>query len=159
MLKCSEPKPHAFAGFTFFSIDAREEEAVAQGLLLQDRMSDCDVCGGGALPLEPFEEALTESTVRTFGKAQILIGEDDLNVAEELKCRLESLDYEIAGISHRAEQAVALAQRLRPDLVLMNMHLPGEIDGIQAAEQIRTQRLPVVYISGYCEGPVLQRAQ
>ena len=154
-----EPKALCSAEVRFLSIDTVEAETVAQGLLLQNRMSDCDVCGGGALPLEPFEEELAESTVRTFGRAQILIGEDDLNVAEELKCRLESLDYEVAGISHRAEQAVALAETLRPDLVLMNMHLPGEIDGIQAAEQIRTRRLPVVYISGYCEGPVLQRAQ
>jgi two-component system, response regulator PdtaR len=118
-------------------------------------MNDCDVCG----EVLPLQEELAESPVRRFGRAQILIAEDDLTVAEELKCRLESLDYEVAGITHCAEQAVALTERLRPDLVLMDIHLAGEMDAIQAAEQIRAQHVPLVYVSGHCDGPVLQRAQ
>ena len=50
----------------------------------------------------PFEEELGETHVRPFGKAQILIVEDTLLVAQELKCRLESLDYEVAAITHSA---------------------------------------------------------
>jgi CheY-like chemotaxis protein len=107
----------------------------------------------------PLEDELTDSQVRRFGKAQILVAEDDPTIAQDLKYKLENLDYEVAGLTHCAEQAVVLAERLKPDLVLMDIQLAGEMDGIQAAEQIRTLRVPLVYVSGYCEGPVLQRAQ
>jgi len=107
----------------------------------------------------PLKGGLGETHVRPFGRAQILIVEDTPLVAEELKCRLESLDYEVAGITHSAEQAVALAESLKPDLVLMDIQLEGEMDGIQAAEQIRELRVPLIYVSGHCDGPVLQRAQ
>jgi CheY-like chemotaxis protein len=105
------------------------------------------------------EDELADPQVRRFGKEQILIAEDDPTVAEELKCRLESLGYEVAGITHCAEQAVVLTAKLRPDLVLMDIQLAGEMDGIQAAEQIRKIQVPLVYISGFCDGTVLQRAQ
>jgi two-component system, response regulator PdtaR len=111
---------------------------------------------GNVLPLE---DELSGSALHTFGKAQILIAEDESIVAQDLKCRLESLDYEVAGITHSAEQAVSLAERLRPDLVLMDIQLAGEMDGIQAAEQIRKLRVPLVFVSGSCDSPVLQRAQ
>ncbi len=80
-------------------------------------------------------------------------------MAQDLKCKLESLNYEVVGITDCGEQAVSLAERLRPDLVLMDIQLAGEMDGIQAAEQIRKFRVPLVYVSGYSDGPVLQRAQ
>ncbi len=105
------------------------------------------------------EDELTESQVRRFGKAQILIAEDDPTIAQDLKYKIENLDYEVAGITHSGEQAVVLAERLRPDLVLMDIQLAGEMDGIQAAEQIRALRVPLVYVSGYCDGPMLERAQ
>jgi CheY-like chemotaxis protein len=56
-------------------------------------------------------------------------------------------------------EAVDLAQSLRPDMVLMDIQLPGEIDGIEAAGQLRNLDVPVVYVTGYCEGPLLQRAK
>lgn len=118
-------------------------------------MNDTAVCTSSV----PLEGGLGETHVRPFGRAQILIVEDTPLVAEELKCRLESLDYEVAGITHSAEQAVALAESLKPDLVLMDIQLEGEMDGIQAAEQIRKLRVPLIYVSGHCDGPVLQRAQ
>jgi len=107
----------------------------------------------------PLEDELTDSQVHRFGKEQILIAEDDPTIAQDLKYKLENLDYEVAGITHYAEQAVDLVKTLRPDLVLMDIQLAGEMDGIQAAEQIRILRVPLVYVSGYCDGPVLQRAQ
>jgi two-component system, response regulator PdtaR len=111
---------------------------------------------GSVLPLG---DELTDSPVRRFGKEQILIVEDDPTIAHDLKCKLENLDYEVAGITHYAEEAIDLAEKLRPDLVLMDIQLAGEMDGIQAGEQIRKLRLPLVYVSGYCDGPVLERAQ
>jgi len=107
----------------------------------------------------PLQDELTDPQVRRFGKAQILIAEDDPTLAQDLKYKLENLDYEVAGMTHSAEQAIVLTESLRPDLVLMDIQLAGEMDGIQAAEQIRTLRVPIVYVSGYCDGPVLERAQ
>ena len=104
-------------------------------------------------------EELTEVQVRPFGKAQILIAEDDPTLAQDLKYKIENLNYEVAGITHSGEQAVVLAETLRPDLVLMDIQLAGEMDGIEAAQQIRTLRVPLVYISGNCDSPVLERAQ
>jgi len=118
-------------------------------------MNGCDFCAS----VVPLEDELADPQIRRLGKEQILVAEHEAIVAQELKCRLESLDYEVAGITHYAEEAVALAERLRPDLVLMDIQLEGEMDGIQAAEQIRKLRVPLVYVSGHCEGPMLQRAQ
>jgi len=118
-------------------------------------MNGCDL-SGHVLPLE---DELADSGPRHFGKEQILIAEDEPIVGQDLKCRLESLGYEVAGITHCAEQAVFLAETLRPDLVLMDIQLAGEMDGIQAAEQIRKLRVPLVFVSGCCDSPVLQRAQ
>ncbi len=107
----------------------------------------------------PLEDEFSGSTLHPFGKAQILIAEDQPTVAQELKCRLESLDYEVAGITPSGEQAVSMAEKLRPDLVLMDIQLEGEMDGIQAAEQIRKFRIPLIFVSGHCDSPLLQRAQ
>jgi CheY-like chemotaxis protein len=111
---------------------------------------------GNGLPLE---DQLSGSKTGHFGKEQILIAEDDPTIAQDLKYKLEHLEHEVAGITDSAEEAIVLAERLRPDLVLMDIQLAGEMDGIQAAEQIRTLRVPIVYVSGYCDGPVLERAQ
>ena len=105
------------------------------------------------------EDELTESRVHRFGKAQILIAEDDSTIAQDLKCKIENLDYEVAGITHRGEEAIVLVERLRPDLVLMDIQLAGEMDGIEAAEQIRALGIPLIYVSGCCDSPTLQRAQ
>lgn len=107
----------------------------------------------------PLDDELAGSQAQRFGKEQILIVEDDPTIAQDLKYKLQNLDYEVAGITPSAEEAIVLAQSLKPDLVLMDIHLAGEMDGIQAAEQIRTLRVPIVYVSGYYDGPVLQRAQ
>src|SRR5262249_55428578 len=104
---------------------------MAQGMLSHVLMNGCSVCGS----IVPLEEEFADPQARRFGKEQILIAQDDLSVAQELKCKLESLDYEVAGITHYAEYAIALTERLRPDLVLMDIHLGGEMDGIAAAEQ------------------------
>jgi CheY-like chemotaxis protein len=90
---------------------------------------------------------------------RILIAEDDPFVAQDLRNRLETLDYAIADTASTAQEAVKLAQRLKPDLVLMDIQLPGEMDGIQAAGQIRAFHVPIVYVTGFWDGPLLDRAK
>jgi two-component system, cell cycle sensor histidine kinase and response regulator CckA len=81
-------------------------------------------------------------------KQKILIVEGDATVADGIQRQLVALGFDALGHVTRGEEAVVLASRLRPDLVLMNMQLPGEVDAIAAAEAIRAQlSLPVVFLT------------
>jgi PAS domain S-box-containing protein len=93
-------------------------------------------------------------------KITVLIVEDEGVVAEDLARKLERLGYEIAGSAARGDEAVALACRLRPDLVLMDIWLEGAMDGIQATEAIRHQYdVPVVYLTAHSDTATLSRAK
>ena len=90
---------------------------------------------------------------------RILIAEDDGLIVQDLRERLESLDYEVSGTTPHAREVIELAESLRPDLVLMDIQLPGEMDGIQAAERLRVLNVPFVYVTGCCNDRMLARAQ
>ncbi|MCY2989764.1 MAG: response regulator [Planctomycetota bacterium] len=93
-------------------------------------------------------------------KPRLLIVEDEAIVAADLELRLARLGYQVAGTAASGEQALALAEHVRPDLVLMDILLQGEMDGIQAAQELRTRlRLPVVFLTAYAERDTLQRAK
>jgi len=95
-----------------------------------------------------------------MGKARILVVEDEAIVAMDLQNKLEDLGYSVPALSYSGEEAIDLAHSLNPDLVLMDIKLNGETDGIQAAEQIRDQLdLPVVYLTAYADDDTLQRAK
>jgi CheY-like chemotaxis protein len=95
-----------------------------------------------------------------MSKTTILIVEDETLVAENLSGRLANLGYEVAGIAAGAEQAIALAGRLRPNLVLMDIWLEGPTDGIEAAEVIRQQHdIPVIYLTAHSDPATLARAK
>ncbi len=92
--------------------------------------------------------------------ASILIVEDEGFVAQSLELRLVKAGYRIAGISARGEQALVLAEAKRPDLVLMDIHLAGPMDGIETAEQIRQRfQIPVVFLSAHAEPAMIERAR
>lgn len=91
---------------------------------------------------------------------QILVVEDERIIALNLKESLESLGYSVVGIAASGKKAVEKATELHPDLVLMDIRLKGNMDGIQAAEQI-WQRLtiPVIYVTGHSDRGTLERAK
>jgi two-component system cell cycle sensor histidine kinase/response regulator CckA len=92
--------------------------------------------------------------------ARILLVEDERIVARSLQNQLTTLGYEIVASVPSGEAAVAEAGELRPDLVLMDIHLEGAMDGVEAAAAIRTQfRLPVVYLTAYSNTEILERAK
>ena len=73
---------------------------------------------------------------------------------------LRDLGYETAGMVATGEEAIRNAEEVRPDLILMDINLAGEIDGIEAVEQIRAQfDIPVVYLTAYAEKDVFERAK
>ena len=91
--------------------------------------------------------------------SRILIVEDQNIIALDLKNRLTSLGYTVPAMLAYGEEAVARAEELRPDLVLMDIVLKGEMDGVQAAEQIQKRRdLPIIYLTAHSDEQTLQRA-
>jgi CheY-like chemotaxis protein len=91
---------------------------------------------------------------------KVLIVEDEKPVAETIRIQLEQLGYAVVGITDNAEQAISLVAQLQPDLVLMDIVLKGDIDGIQAAEAIRSQyQIPVIYLTAYTNQDFLDRAK
>jgi len=91
---------------------------------------------------------------------EILIVEDDALMAGEMQNMLLGLGYKVAGISSSGEDAVRQAIQSRPDLVLMDIVLRGSLDGVKAAEQIKTRlNIPVVYITGHVDEKTLQNAK
>jgi two-component system, sensor histidine kinase and response regulator len=92
--------------------------------------------------------------------AKILIVEDDLIVARDIQQQLSRLGHVVVGMTEHGEEAVQLALNTRPDLVLMDIRLGGEMDGIEAAQRIRDQvQVPVVYLTAYADDQTLRRAR
>ena len=92
--------------------------------------------------------------------SNILIVEDDRLVAEDLELALTGFGYRVTGTADSAAEAVRQIEEQPPDLVLMDIRLRGEGDGIAAADWIRQhQGIPVIYLSAYADEPTLQRAK
>lgn len=92
--------------------------------------------------------------------ARILIVEDEALLVRQLSYTLRSLGYEVAGAFAAGEEAVQAVDDFHPDLILMDIMLQGNIDGIEAAERIRRRfDIPVIFITGYSETDVLERAK
>ena len=90
----------------------------------------------------------------------ILIVEDEYVIAANLQENLEALGYHVLDIACSASEAVEKAAALRPDLVLMDIRLQGERDGIQAAEQIWGRlQIPVIYVTGHSDKSTVERAK
>lgn len=91
--------------------------------------------------------------------ARILVVEDDGVLALNLADTLDELGYTVAGTATRGEEAIDLARRLHPQLILMDVGLAGQIDGIAAAEAIRDEHdVPVVFLTSHADEDTLQRA-
>ena len=94
-----------------------------------------------------------------MSQATLLIVEDEAIVAADLAAKLTQLGYEVVGITAQGPEAIALASRYRPQVVLMDIWLKGPMDGIEAAEAIRRQfDLPVIYLTAHADAATLARA-
>lgn len=89
----------------------------------------------------------------------ILIVEDEWVIALSIKRHLTRLGYKVAGTANSAEKALELVATTQPDLVLMDIYLQGEKDGIEAAEVIRQQfNLPIVFLTAHADEATLTEA-
>ena len=91
---------------------------------------------------------------------EILIVEDEPMVAVDLAETVESLGYRVLAIVESGVQAIRHAERKRPSLVLMDIGLKGEIDGIIAAAYLRDRlNVPVIYLTGQVNEEIARRAE
>ncbi|WP_439182359.1 response regulator [Carboxylicivirga taeanensis] len=90
---------------------------------------------------------------------KVLVVEDDKFISAIFTMFLRELGHELIGKCADGKDAVRLCHRLRPDVVLMDIHLEGEMDGIQTAEQLRRELdIPVIYVSSDTSSQVIKRA-
>jgi two-component system, cell cycle sensor histidine kinase and response regulator CckA len=83
-------------------------------------------------------------------RARILVVEDESIVQLDLENRIQQMGHAVIGSAASGEEAVAKAAELKPDLVLMDVRLEGQMDGVQAASQIRAQReVPVLFLTAH----------
>lgn len=95
-----------------------------------------------------------------MNKPRVLLVEEEVTVARDLECRLSRLGYEPVGNTGLPQEAVALANQFRPDLVLMGIPLPGSADGIAAASQIRQRwGIPLIFLTAPPGGPGVDRTK
>jgi CheY-like chemotaxis protein len=91
---------------------------------------------------------------------KILVVEDEGIIANNLADSLRRTGYEIIGIAPSGEDALEKVSRLKPDLVLMDVHLNGKIDGIETAERVRSEfSIPVIFLTAHANQEVLDRAK
>lgn len=93
-------------------------------------------------------------------KDYILIVEDEGIAAIDIKSRLLGMGYQVCGHASTGAQAIQMAEKTTPDLILMDINLKGPMDGIQAAEHIHsTMNVPIIFLTAYADAATLERAK
>ncbi|NBC24393.1 MAG: response regulator [Bacteroidetes bacterium] len=95
-----------------------------------------------------------------MAKTNVLVVEDESIVSKDIQHSLKKLDYNVIGSSSTGEKAIELALELKPDIVLMDIMLKGEMTGIEAADKIREElQIPIVYLTAYADEATLAKAK
>lgn len=88
----------------------------------------------------------------------VLIVEDDLIISLVIEKMIFELGYKVVGKTETGEEAVEMALKLKPDLILMDIRLKGEMDGIDAVNQINQKiDTSIIYVTGNSDNAYLQR--
>ncbi len=91
---------------------------------------------------------------------KVLVAEDEAVIAKELEKNLASMGYDVVGIAASGVDAIELARGFRPDVILMDIAMPGKLDGIVAAETIKRELdIPVIFLTAHAEDKLIQRAK
>lgn len=92
--------------------------------------------------------------------SEIFVIEDEIIVAADIKQNLENLGYKVTGIAAKGEEALRKLGKTRPDLILIDIMLCGDLDGIETAEQINEfYDIPFIYLTGYFDNNIIERAK
>jgi CheY-like chemotaxis protein len=85
-----------------------------------------------------------------LSKIKILVVEDERIVAKDIQNSLKNLGYEVPAVASTGQEAVKKAGEIKPDIVIMDIVLKGEVDGIEAASAIRSlYKIPIIYLTAY----------
>lgn len=125
-----------------------------------------DIFSPDGSPLEHRDAPVEDASPLASGAAQarpatrILVVEDEMIVALDLQQALEKMGYSVIGIACSGKEAIRQAALTRPDLILMDIHLNDEMDGIEATKQIKALYGPnVIYVTAQSDEKTLQRAR
>ena len=95
-----------------------------------------------------------------MSKTNILVVEDESIVAKDIQLSLKKLGYNVLGIFSNGMDAVSFVEETRPDIILMDIMLKGEMSGIEAADQIKARfDIPVIYLTAYADESTLSKAK
>ena len=95
-----------------------------------------------------------------MSKINILVVEDESIVSKDIQHSLNKLGYNVVGAASTGEKALELARSERPDIVLMDIMLKGQMNGIETAEIIRNEMsIPVVFLTAYADESTLSKAK
>jgi CheY-like chemotaxis protein len=95
-----------------------------------------------------------------MSKGTVLVVEDDIVIGNLIENRLRKLGYAVCGIVNSGEEAIIRATEQKPDLVLMDIQLAGDIDGIAASRIIHNQQsIPIIYLTSFADDYTLDRAK
>ncbi len=90
---------------------------------------------------------------------KVFIVEDDRFITAIFTMFLRDLGHEFVGKTSSGKEAIEMCKELKPDVVLMDIHLDGDLDGIQTAEMLKRElEVPIIYISSDTSSPVIERA-
>jgi len=91
---------------------------------------------------------------------KIMVVDDEAVITTRLEERLTSMGYEVVGKASSAKASISMAKRLRPDLILMDIVLPGKSDGIDASEKIKAELdIPIIFLTAYANDKFIKRAK
>ena len=97
-------------------------------------------------------------TINRTGR--IMVVDDEAVIALRLQQRLTSMGFDVTGVAYSGEEAVETARDLRPDLILMDIMIPGKLDGISAAKIVKAELdIPVVFLTAHSEDKIIERAK
>lgn len=95
-----------------------------------------------------------------MSKVKILVVEDESIVSKDIQHSLKRLGYSVCGSASSADKAIELVEEEEPDVVLMDIMLKGDMNGIEAAEIIkRNHRIPVIFLTAYADEVTLSKAK
>ncbi len=92
-------------------------------------------------------------------KIRILIVEDEPIVADDIQMSLEEMGYAVQGIAHEASEALEMIRRQAPDLLLLDIDLEGEVDGIDLAHQLPDASFPIIFLTSYADRKTIERVK
>src|SRR6056297_370957 len=93
-------------------------------------------------------------------KTKVVIVEDEPLIAEDLRFLLNSMKYTVVGVAQTSTKAMDIINNRIPDIVLLDIHIKGDKDGIDIAQRLNDDyRIPFIYLTSYADKDTIDRAK